>query len=110
MHAPDFDRDVDESIGSALPIRREVPLIMTEGNYLLSEVGGWAGVAPLLDESWYLEVDEETRLMRLTYRHELHGMSHEEADTWARTTDQDNAVLIAQSSSRADLVITLAES
>ena len=110
VHAPDFDRDVDESIGSALPIRRELPLIVTEGNYLLSEVGGWAGVAPLLDESWYLEVDEEARLMRLTYRHQLHGMSHEEADTWARTTDQDNAVLIAQSSSRADLVIRLAES
>ena len=110
VHAPDFDRDVDESIGSALPIRRELPLIVTEGNYLLSEVGGWAGVAPLLDESWYLEVDEEARLMRLTYRHQLHGMSHEEADTWTRTTDQDNAVLIAQSSSRADLVIRLAES
>lgn len=109
VHAPDFDRDVDESIGSALPIRREVPLIVTEGNYLLSEVGGWAGVASLLDETWYLEVDEETRLMRLTYRHELHGMSHGEADAWARTTDQDNAVLIAESASRADLLITLAE-
>jgi hypothetical protein len=34
-------------------------------------------------------------------------MSHEEADNWARTTDQDNAVLIAQSRSRADLVATM---
>lgn len=110
MHAPDFDRDVDESIGSALPIRREVPLIVTEGNYLLSDVGGWAGVAPLLDESWYLQTDDSTRLMRLTYRHQLHGMSHEEADNWARSTDQNNAVLTLQSLPRADLVITLAES
>ncbi|HET8916332.1 MAG TPA: PfkB family carbohydrate kinase, partial [Propionibacteriaceae bacterium] len=69
VHVPDFDRDVDESIGSALPIRREVPLIVTEGNYLLTDVGGWAGVAPLLDESWYLQIDEATRLQRLTYRH-----------------------------------------
>jgi hypothetical protein len=37
-------------------------------------------------------------------------MSHEAADTWARTTDQDNAVLIAQSMPRADFLITLAES
>ena len=110
VHAPDFDRDVDESIGSALPIRRGVPLIVTEGNYLLSEVGGWAGVAPLLDESWYLQTDDSTRLMRLTYRHQLHGMSHEEADNWARTTDQNNAVLILQSLPRADLVITVTES
>jgi fructokinase len=110
VHAPDFDRDVDESIGSALPIRRDVPLIVTEGNYLLSDVGEWAGVAPLLDESWYLEVDDSIRLLRLISRHRVHGMSHEEADTWARTTDEGNAVLIAESLPRADLVITLVES
>ena len=110
VHAPDFNRDVDESIGSALPVRREVPLVVTEGNYLLCDWGAWAGVAPLLDESWYLDADESTRLQRLTYRHQQHGMSYEEADTWARTTDQDNAVLIAQSMPRADLVITMARS
>jgi pantothenate kinase len=110
VYAPDFDRDIDESIGSALPIRREVPLVVTEGNYLLSDVGGWAGVGPLLDECWYLQVDDSTRLQRLTYRHQQHGMSHDDADNWARTTDQDNAVLIAQSLPRADLVITLAGS
>jgi fructokinase len=110
VHAPDFDRDVDESIGSALPISRDVPLVVTEGNYLLCESGGWAGVAPLLDERWYLQVDDATRLQRLTYRHQVHGMSHQEADSWARTTDQDNAVVIAQSMPRADLVITMAGS
>jgi fructokinase len=110
VHAPDFDRDVDESIGSALPVRREVPLVVTEGNYLLTDVGGWAGVAPLLDESWYLQIDEATRMQRLTYRHQLHGMDLERADKWARTTDQANAVLIAQSKQRADLIITMAGS
>jgi fructokinase len=110
VHAPHFDRDVDESIGSALPIRREVPLVVTEGNYLLTEVGGWGGAAPLLDETWYLQLDDQTRLQRLSYRHQLHGMTQEEADTWARTTDQDNAVLIEQSMPRADLVIRMAGS
>ena len=110
VYAPDFDRDVDESIGSGLPIHRDVPLVVTEGNYLLSEIGGWAGVAPLLDESWYLQLDDQTRLQRLSYRHQLHGMTQEEADTWARTTDQDNAVLIEQSMPRADLVIRMAGS
>jgi fructokinase len=110
VHAPDFDRDVDESIGSALPIRREVPLVVTEGNYLLCDWGGWAGVAPLLDESWYLQLDDPTRLQRLTHRHQQHGMSHEAAATWASTTDQDNALLIAQSMPKADLVIILTES
>jgi hypothetical protein len=44
-------------------------------------------------------------LSRLTYRHQLHGMNHEQADTYARTTDEDNAVINARSMPRADLVI-----
>jgi pantothenate kinase len=108
VYAPDFDRDVDESIGSALPVRRQVPLVVTEGNYLLSDVGGWTGVSPLLDECWYLQLDDPTRLQRLAYRHQQHGMSPDQADNWARTTDQDNAALIAQSLPRADLVIMMA--
>jgi fructokinase len=110
VYAPDFDRDVDESIGSALPVHREVPLVVTEGNYLLSDLAGWSGVAKLLDECWYLHADDSTRVHRLTYRHQQHGMSHEQAETWARTTDQDNAELILRSLPRADLVITMAES
>jgi fructokinase len=107
VHAPDFDRGVDESIGSALPIRREVPLVVTEGNYLLTDRGAWAGVAPLLDESWYLEAHDEIRHERLTLRHQVHGMDPEQAAAWARTTDQDNALMIADSRAHADLVITV---
>jgi fructokinase len=110
VYAPDFDRDVDESIGSARPIHREVPLVVTEGNYLLSDLAGWSGVATLLDECWYLHADDSTRVQRLTYRHQQHGMTHEQAETWALTTDQDNAELIVRSLPRADLVITMAES
>ena len=110
VHAPDFDRDIDESIGSALPVRREVPLVVTEGNYLLSPIGAWAGVAPLLDESWYLDADDSTRLQRLTQRHQRHGMTAETAAAWAQTTDQDNAELVVQSHPRADLLVRVAAS
>ncbi|MGH3646049.1 MAG: hypothetical protein ACRDTM_02565 [Micromonosporaceae bacterium] len=47
-------------------------LVVTEGNYLLV----WDGVADLLDESWYVELDEPTRLARLVDRHVgLNGQS-----------------------------------
>jgi len=107
VHAPDFDRDIDESIGSAVPVLRRVPLVVTEGSYLLSEQGSWSGVAGLLDESWYLQADDSTRLSRLSLRHQRHGMDPVGAATWARTTDQDNAEVIAPSQSRADLVVTV---
>ena len=47
VHAPDFDRDVDESIGSALPIRREVPLIVTRRQLFVERRRwvGWRGAA-----------------------------------------------------------------
>lgn len=108
VHAPDFDRDIDESIGCAIPVPRRVPLVVTEGNYLLSRRGGWVGVAPLLDESWYLQVEDGTRQQRLAHRHQRHGMTPDQAATWARTTDQDNAGVVAQGSDRADLLITVA--
>ena len=107
VHAPDFDRDADEPIGSAIPVPRSVPLVVTEGNYLLCRQGGWAGVAALLDESWYLQADEATRLRRLARRHRAHGMTAAQARAWAAGTDQANAVVVAATRPRADLVVTL---
>lgn len=107
VHAPDFDRDVDESIGSAIPVHRDVPLVVAEGNYLLARDGSWPGVEALLDESWYLELDDPTRRERLVRRHEQHGMSHGQAVDWAGGTDQANAVLVAAGRERADLVVTV---
>jgi len=69
VHAPDFDRDIEESIGSARPVHRDVPLVVTEGNYLLAREGAWGPTADLLDESWYLELDADTRHDRLVRRH-----------------------------------------
>jgi pantothenate kinase len=107
VHAPDFDRDVDEPIGSAIPVARHVPLVVTEGNYLLSDRGAWAGVAPLLHESWYVDADDTTRRRRLTHRHQLHGMTADQAAVWARTTDQDNAAVVAAGRGAATMVVTV---
>ena len=107
VHAPDFDRDVEESIGSARPVHRDVPLIVTEGNYLLAAEGGWPQVAGLLDETWYLDVDPALRRDRLVRRHEAHGKTHAEAEAWTDGSDEANALLIAPTRARADLVVTL---
>lgn len=108
MHTPDFDRDLDEPIAAAVAVDRSVPLVVTEGNYLLSEQGRWSEVAALLDESWYLELDDPTRQQRLVSRHEQYGMTHERAVAWTLGTDQANAQLVAASRRRADRVWTLA--
>jgi pantothenate kinase len=107
VYAPDFDRDHDESIGSALPVPRAIPLVVTEGNYLLLDRGRWGEVRELLDETWYVDAPEDVRLGRLVARHTQHGMEQEPAMGWAHGTDQVNADLIASTRPRADLVMRL---
>jgi len=50
LYAPRFDRDIEESIGSAVLVEPSVSLVITEGNYLLHDDSGWSEVRPQLDE------------------------------------------------------------
>ncbi|MDX6244044.1 MAG: hypothetical protein QOE76_1767, partial [Frankiales bacterium] len=65
VYAPRFDRGLEESIGSAVPVPAQVPLIVTEGNYLLVDDERWGPVRQLLDACWYVDPGEDTRLSRL---------------------------------------------
>jgi pantothenate kinase len=107
VHAPEFDRALEASLGSAIPVRRDVPLVVTEGNYLLSPEGSWSEVAALLDESWYIQLPDEVRVQRLVRRREGYGSDHDEAVAWALGSDQVNADVVARGRSRADLIVTL---
>lgn len=107
VHAPDFYRSVEESIGSALPVKKSVPLVVTEGNYLLSSEGAWAKVKSLLDECWFIDLAEDVRIDRLIKRHIEVGKSPADAEFWSKGSDQKNADAIIALRDRADLVITL---
>jgi len=108
VYAPEFRRDLEEPIAGAIPVPPDVPLVVTEGNYLLAAEPPWDEVRGLLDETWFLELDEDVRLDRLTARHVAYGRSPADAAARARGTDQRNAELIATTRDRADLVVRLA--
>ncbi len=110
VHAPDFDRHLDEPIACAIPVARAVPLVITEGNWLLCREGPWQRVKSMLDDSWYLHVDDPTRQHRLVGRHQQHGMTEAQAVSWTAGTDQANAELVADGRDRADLTITVVAS
>lgn len=107
VYAPVFDRGLEESIGSAIPVRREVPLVITEGNYLLHNGPGWQGVRELLDEVWFLDIQQEVRVARLVARRLSYGHTIAEAEAWALGSDQTNALLVDASKDRADLIVHL---
>lgn len=108
VYAPRFVREIEESIASSIPVPAEVPLVITEGNYLLLEEPGWAGIRSTLTETWFVEVDEADRQGRLILRHESFGRSPTDAAAWALGTDQRNAELVAATAARADRVIRIA--
>lgn len=107
IYAPRFDRALDESVGSAIPVGREVPLVITEGNYLLLDQHGWGGVHDALDEVWFLDVAAETRVERLVRRRHSFGDTPDHAEAWVLGVDQANASVVDSSRERADLLVNL---
>jgi fructokinase len=85
VYAPDFDRNRDQAIGSVRPVPRAVPLVVTEGDFLLLDRGRWREVRDLLDQTWYVDAPQEVRL----------------------GTDQADTDLTASTHPRADLVVRL---
>jgi pantothenate kinase len=107
VYAPLFDRSLEESIAGAVAISREVPLIVTEGNYLLVEGPDWDPVRGLLDECWYVDPGEDVRLKWLVARHMSFGRSAAQAHERSYGSDQRNAELISRSRPRANRIIQL---
>jgi pantothenate kinase len=106
VYAPEFRRDLEEPIGSAIPVPPTVPLVVTEGNYLLLAVEPWRRIRPLLDEVWFLAPPEDERLAQLISRHRAFGRTEAQAKQRAYGSDQANALTIAPTATRADLVLT----
>ncbi|MGN6611281.1 MAG: nucleoside/nucleotide kinase family protein [Angustibacter sp.] len=105
VYVPEFRRELEESFASALAVPRDIPLVLTEGNYLLLPDGAWPRARALMDEVWYLDVDEHTRRERLVARHCRHGRSRAEALDWVARVDEPNAVAIAATAPSADVRI-----
>jgi pantothenate kinase len=101
VYAPEFRREIEEPIAGAIAVTRDVPLVITEGNYLLH----WKDVRELLDEVWFVDLDEPTRLARLIERHMAYGRTRAEAEQRAHGSDQRNAELIMATRVNADLIV-----
>ena len=101
VYAPAFRREIEEPIAGAIAVPREVPLVVTEGNYLLL----WPELQGLLDEAWFIEVDDGARVDRLVARHVGFGKSPSDARAWVLRSDEANARLVATTRSGADVIV-----
>lgn len=108
VYAPGFYREIEEPIAGSIGVDPDVRLVVTEGNYLLLEDTPWNEVSGVLDETWYLEVDQALRLKRLVARHVQFGRSQSEAEEWVARVDEANAERIAAGRHRASRILNWA--
>lgn len=101
VYAPAFDRNIEDSIAAAVAVPAEVPLVITEGNYLLL----WPELRPSLDEVWYLDPPAGERLDALIARHIAFGKTPEQARDWVLGSDERNSQLVAGHRRGADQVL-----
>ena len=92
------------SVAGAIALLPGTRLVITEGNYLLLDDDPWAGIAKLLDDCWYVEIDPALRTRRLVARHRQFGRSAEQAADWVAHTDEPNARHIEATRERARAV------
>jgi pantothenate kinase len=104
--APQFRREIEDSVAAAVPVTADTTLVVTEGNYLLLDASPWDEVRDLLDECWYVDVPDDLRRARLQSRHERYGRDPDEARERTLGSDERNAVLVAASRERAALLVT----
>lgn len=103
--APGFDRRVEEPVRDQVALTPELWCVIVEGNYLLLREHGWHQVAPLLDLSVGIVLDDATRHERLIARHVAFGKTPDAARAWALGPDERNAAAIAATLERADYLL-----
>lgn len=106
VYAAAFDRTIEQPIAGSIAVDRDVQLVVTEGNYLLSEATPWHLVRELLHEVWFVDVDADERRRRLVERHVRFGKSPDAARAWVRDVDEANATAVDVSRALADVVVT----
>lgn len=107
VYAPRYSRDIEESLGSAIPVSADIPLVVSEGNYLLLDRDAWPRAHAVFDQVWFVAPTSQLRLERLVQRHVAHGKSPTDALRWSTGSDQRNAELIEATAVRADRVVRL---
>ena len=104
---PIFHREIEASIENEGTVPKESRVVVIEGNYLFSSDHNWDGIFPMLDHTWFIEIDDEVRIERLIARHIRYGKTPEEAEAWSRGSDETNARFIGLTANRAENRINL---
>lgn len=107
LHAPGFDRTLEQPTPGTHPIPPSARLVVSDGNYLLLDRGRWREAAPCFDEIWYVTVDRRLAHRRLIRRQIHGGRSPEAAREWVDRSDMSNLELVEATAAGAHVRVDL---
>ena len=102
---PRFDRSIEIARAGAILIERDVPLIVTEGNYLLLRDEPWPRLRPSFDVTVFVALDLATLEARNRRRWVGMGMGEAEVRAKLEENDMPNARRIIERSERPDWLV-----
>ncbi len=99
---PGFVHGVGDPAPDAIVVPAPARLLLLEGLYLLHRSDGW-NLDGLLDACWYLDVDMDAALERVTQRHMASwGLDRAQARARVQANDRLNAQIVAATCDKAD--------
>ena len=102
---PVFDREREISIAGAGILKKNIRIVIVEGNYLLFDEEPWSCLSKLWDYSVFLDVELTVLEQRLIDRWLDHGFSRAEAQRKALGNDIQNSKRVIASRIQADRII-----
>jgi pantothenate kinase len=105
IYAPEFHREIEDSLAQNVEVAPGVRLVVTEGNYLLLPRPPWDRVRALLDEAWFVHLDDTERRRRMIARHRSYGHPIQVATAKTDGNDAANARLVNAEQNDPDLWI-----
>jgi pantothenate kinase len=89
LYAPSFDHALKDPKENDIPILATTRILVFEGNYLSLRKSPWKEAAALMDELWFVEVEEDVARRRLVPRHIRAGIARDEEEAERRVNEND---------------------
>ena len=107
LYAPSFDHAVKDPVENDIPIAPGAKIVVFEGNYVALDEKPWDEARELMDEIWFVEVEESVARRRLIKRHVDAGIAKDEEEAGQRADQNDlvNGRQIVQHRVRVDELV-----
>ncbi|MCJ1352762.1 MAG: hypothetical protein MMC33_002746 [Icmadophila ericetorum] len=96
IYAPSFNHAIKDPVQDDIAISSSARICVFEGNYVTLNKAPWREAASMMDELWFVDVDEDVARRRLVERHVRTGVTEtaEEAENRVNENDLPNGRII----------------